>query len=247
MNDPKPTRSRRGGGKPKGDPYGRPALRPQTTTLWEYASQDYGDTPHGTPGYEGATPAWVIWDLLSRYTREGDTIVDPMVGGGTTIDVAKELGREVRGFDISPTRPDVEQADARKLPLEKASADFVFVDPPYSTHINYSEAPDCIGKLDANSEAYYRAMEQVIGEIDRVLKPRRFLALYVSDSFRKGEPFMPIGFELFALLRQRFQPIDIVSVVRGNRKLKKPHWHKEAVKGNYLLRGFNYLFIMKKA
>ena len=89
-------------------------------------------------------------------------------------------------------------------------------------------------------------MSQVIREIQRVLKDRRFMALYVSDSFRKGQPFMPIGFELFSILRRHFQPIDIVAVVRGSRKLKKPHWHKEASKSNYFLRGFNYLFIMKK-
>lgn len=240
------SRSRNRKGAAKGDPYGRPILRPQTTTLWGYPRQDYGNKPHGTPGFEGATPAWVLWELLNRYTRAGDLIVDPMVGGGTTIDVALEMDRRVRGFDVNPVRPDVERADARDLPLDDCCADFVFVDPPYSTHIKYSDQPNCIGSLDAQGEAYYEAMAQVIAEIDRILRPRRFMALYVSDSFRKGELFVPIGFELLALLRRQFQPIDIVAVVRGNRKLKKPHWHKEAAKGNFMLRGFNYLFIMKK-
>jgi hypothetical protein len=57
---------------------------------------------------------------------------------------------------------------------------------------------------------------------------------------------MPIGFELFALLRQHFKPIDIIAVVRHNRTLQRSHWHSAAVEGNYYLRGFNYLFIMKK-
>jgi hypothetical protein len=33
---------------------------------------------------------------------------------------------------------------------------------------------------------------------------------------------------------------------RHHRKLKKHNWQAEALKGNYFLRGFNYLFIMKK-
>lgn len=48
-------------------------------------------------------------------------VVDPMCGSGTTIDVAKELNRNVAGFDINITRPDIIESDARKLPLENES------------------------------------------------------------------------------------------------------------------------------
>ncbi len=237
----------------------KPPLQLQTTTLWEYPSQDYGREPHGDKDYVGATPAWVIWQLLQRYTREGDLILDPMCGSGTTIDVAKELNRKPLGFDLAPSRPDITQADARKIPLPDNHADFLFIDPPYSTHVDYSDDPRCIGKLDASPELktqdprhktpsnpYYAAMAQVIAETHRVLKNRRYMALYVSDSFKKGKPFMPIGFELFALMQRHFKPIDIIAVVRHNRTLNRNHWHTAAVEGNYFLRGFNYLFIMKK-
>jgi DNA modification methylase len=113
--------------------------------------------------------------------------------------------------------------------------------------VDYSDHIHCIGKLDANEPEYYEAMEEVIKEIYRVLKDNRYMALYVSDSFKKGKPFMPIGFELFSILRKYFEPVDIVSVVRNNRTLKRNHWHTSAEEGNYFLRGFNYLFIMKKA
>jgi DNA modification methylase len=225
---------------------GKPPLKIQATTLWEYPSQHYGPGVHGDKNYPGATPSWVIWNLLERYTRPGDLVVDPMVGSGTTLDVARELDRRAAGFDVNPQREDITNADARKLPLADASADFVFVDPPYSTHIEYSDDPRCIGKLDALEPGYWRAMEQVIAEIDRVLKDRRYMALYVSDSFRKGKPFLPIGFDLFAILRKHFRPVDIIAVVRHNAKLARSNWQKEAVAGNFFLRGFNYLFIMKK-
>jgi DNA modification methylase len=224
-------------------------LSVMTTTLWEYPSQDYGRERHGDKDYVGATPAWVIWQLLTRYTREGDVVLDPMCGSGTTVDVANELKRKPVGFDLVPSRAEIKQADARKLPLEKETVDFGFVDPPYSTHVDYSDDPRCIGKLDAGDEvgnAYYAAMRQVIGEMHRVLKNRRYMALYVSDSFKKGKPFMPIGFELFGIMREKFKPVDIIAVVRHNKTLKRNHWHTAAVEGNYFLRGFNYLFIMKK-
>jgi DNA modification methylase len=240
-------------------PQGRPALRIFTTTLWEYPSQHYGEGMQGDKDYAGATPSWVIWQLLQRYTRENDLVVDPMCGSGTTIDVARDLKRRALGYDLSPSRPDIFRADARKLPLEDAKADFVFIDPPYSTHIDYSDDPRDIGKLDAAGEdggkSYYEAMERVIGECWRVLKDRRYMGLYVSDSWRKrkgGEPgsgagtFMPIGFELFSIMHRQFRPIDIVAVVRHNQKLSRGNWHKAAEEGNFFLRGFNYLFIMKK-
>jgi len=241
------------------EPYRKPPLRIFTTTLWEYPSQHYdaqreggGGGVQGDKSYTGATPSWVIWQLLQRYTREKDLVVDPMCGSGTTIDVARDLKRRALGYDLSPPpgRSDVFRADARRLPLEDEKADFVFIDPPYSTHVNYSDDPRCIGKLDAGGEdggrAYYDAMRQVISECHRVLRDRRFMALYVSDSFRKGKAFMPIGFELFSLLREKFIPVDIVCVVRHNAKLKRGNWHKAAEEGNYFLRGFNYLFIVKK-
>ena len=217
-----------------------------TTTLWEYPSQHYGQEIQGDQAFEGATPSFVIWNLLVRYTRESDLVVDPMCGSGTTLDVCRDLNRRCLGYDIAPYRKDIFRADARKLPLEDEKADFVFVDPPYSTHIEYSDDPRCIGRLDAATPAYYEAMELVIREIARILKNRRYMALYCCDSFKKKKGFFPIGFRLFSILERYFKPVDIVCVVRHNRKLKRRHWHTEAVRGNYFLRGFNYLFIMKK-
>jgi len=224
----------------------KPSLKLQTTTLWYYPSQQHGDEAMGDPHYTGRTPTYVIWNLLERYTREGDQVIDPFCGGGTTIDVARSLGRAVRGFDVMPHRDDIEQADARKLPLDNSEVDFVFMDPPYSTHIEYSNHPDCIGKLDAAGDEYYPAMEQVFAEAHRVLRNRRYLGLYVSDSYRKDTGFMGIGFELYSLLQKRFRPVDHIAVARGNRKLEKPRHHKSAAKENSYLRGFNHLLVFKK-
>lgn len=223
------------------------SVRQQTTTLWYHPSQQHDpERVFGNPRYEGRTPSYVIWNLLERYTRPGDRILDPFCGGGTSIDVAQHLGRESRGFDLSPSRDDIEQADARKLPVEDDWADFVFMDPPYSTHIEYSDDPNCIGKLDAFEDEYLQAMEAVFEETARVLKDRRYLAVYVSDTFKKKRGFMGLGAELYVLLKRRFRPVDHVAVVRGNRKLEKPRFHKTAAEDNFYLRGYNHLLIFKQ-
>jgi len=225
----------------------RPPLRIQPTTLWDYPSQDYGPEQQGVAGYKGATPSYIIWNLLQRYTKPKDLVVDPCAGSGTTLDVARDLDRRALGYDVNPTRKDIFRVDARKLPLEDAKADFVFIDPPYSTHIDYSDDPRCIGKLDAADDEYYQAMDLVIGQIHRILRPGKYMALYVSDSFVKGKGFFPIGFELFALLRKRFEPVDIIAVTRHNKTLTMGNYRAAAEEGNFYLRGFNYLFIMQKA
>ena len=224
----------------------KPKLTLQTTTLWDYPSQHYGTGMQGDKNYVGATPSYVIWNLLQRYTRQDDLVLDPMCGSGTTLDVCKDLQRKGMGYDLAPTRPDILQADARKIPLKNNSVDFVFIDPPYSTHVKYSGDPRCIGELDSRTSLYLDAMKVVIDEIFRVLKSRRMMALYVSDSYKKGKPFSAIGFDLYQLMLKKFKPVDIICVVRHNKSLKNASWHKAAVEGNYYLRGFNYLFIMKK-
>jgi len=200
----------------------KPPLRIQPTTLWDYPSQDYGDAHQGRPGYKGATPSYIVWNLLQRYTVKNDLVIDPCAGSGTTLDVARDLGRRALGYDVHPARKDIFRVDARKLPPElTGKADFVFIDPPYSTHLDYGPDPRDIGKLDvAAGGKYYEAMEQVFAEIHRVLKPDRYMALYVGDSFVKGQGFYPIGFELFGRLRARFTPADVIAVVRHNKTLE---------------------------
>jgi adenine-specific DNA-methyltransferase len=229
-------------------PFKKPPLRLQPTTLWDYPSQHYGEGVQGDPNYAGATPSYIIWNLLQRYTKPNDLVIDPCAGSGTTLDVARDLGRRALGYDVHPTRKDIFRVDARKLPPElTGKADFVFIDPPYSTHINYGPDPRDIGKLDAAEPAYYAAMEQVIREIARVLKPGGHMGLYVSDSFVKGKGFYAIGFELFGILRKHLTPIDIISIIRHNKTLEMGNYRKAAEEGNFYLRGFNYLFVMRKA
>ena len=90
----------------------RPPLNLQVTTLWDYPSQQYGEGGQGDQTYKGATPSYIIWNCIQRYTNPNDLIVDPCCGSGTTIDVARDLGRKALGYDIAPARKDIFRADA---------------------------------------------------------------------------------------------------------------------------------------
>ena len=218
----------------------------ETTTLWDFPTQNYGNNPHGDNKFNGVTPAFVIWNLLQRYTKEGDLVVDPMCGSGTTIDVAKELGRRVIGYDVSPYRDDIIQNDARSIPLEDNSTDFVFIDSPYSDNIKYSDHPADIGKISCEKEEFFEELEKVAKEIYRILKPGKVMAWLIGDHWRKKSGFIPVGFKLYQRLQKYFETVDIICVVRRNQTSNTPIWHKRAIQYNFYLRGFKYLFIMKK-
>lgn len=223
----------------------KPTLRLQPTTLWDYPSQHYGEGMQGDQRYVGATPSYVIWNLMQRYTAEGELVVDPMCGSGTTLDVARDTKRNARGFDLVPSRKDIEQSDARKLPVDRGSVKLYFVDPPYGDHIDYSDDPNCIGKLSAFEGAYYREMGKVFKEAHRVIAPRGVIAVYVCDFYKKKR-FAPVGFGLFSMLTELFEPIDHVCVTRHNHKLEQGNFRKAAEEGNFFLRGFNHLMILRR-
>ena len=218
----------------------------ESTTLWDFPRQNYGDKPHGDNKFNGVTPAFVIWNLLQRYTKLGDLVVDPMCGSGTTIDVADELGRKVIGYDISPYRKDIIQNDARHIPLNDNSVDFVFVDSPYSDNVRYSDHPDCIGKISAEKEEFFDELEKVAKEVYRILKPNKVMAWLIGDHWRSQSGFIPAGFKMYQKLCKYFRTVDMVCVTRRNQTSNTSIWHKRAVEFNFYLRGFKHLFIMKK-
>jgi len=217
-----------------------------STTLWDYPKQSYGATPKGNNKYPGVTPAFIIYNLIWRYTKPGDLVLDPMAGSGTTIDVCKEERRRVTAFDIVPTREDIIQADARALPLEDGVVDLVFIDSPYGDNIKYNDHPRNIGHIPATEERFYDELEKVMVECNRVMKEGAVLGWLIGDQWAKGV-FIPVGLRIYERLTKHFEPIDIVCVVRRNQASNTPFWQSKALQHNFFLRGFKYLIIVKKS
>jgi len=217
-----------------------------STTLWDYHKQSYGVTPKGNNKYPGVTPAFIIYNLVWRYTKPGDLVLDPMAGSGTTIDVCKEERRRVIAFDIVPTREDIIQADARKLPIEDSIVDLVFIDSPYGDNIRYNEHPDNIGHISATDEKFYDELEKVMIECHRVMKTGAVLGWLIGDQWAK-KVFVPVGFKIYERLTKHFEPIDVICVVRRNQTSNTPFWQSKALQHNFYLRGFKYLFIARKS
>ena len=115
--------------------------------------QEYPDTRLEKQRVHGASfPKSLALQQIEIFTRAGDTVLDPFLGVGTTLDAADELGRNGIGIELneefaSIARGDLDRKphlgvsqrvivdDARNLDqhLAPESVDFVLTSPPYST------------------------------------------------------------------------------------------------------------------
>ena len=219
--------------------------RLESTTLWDYPRQSYGKTQKGSNKYAGVTPAFVIYNMVRRYSEPGELVLDPMAGSGTTLDVCKEEGRKCIAYDISSTRADITQNDARKLPLAESSVDMIFIDSPYGDNIDYNDHPKNIGKISSETDEFYLELEKVMAECHRVLKPGKVLGWLIGDQWIKKK-FTPVGFSVYQNLCKYFDTVDIVCIARRSQTSNTGIWRNRALRFNFFLRGFKYLFIMRK-
>lgn len=60
-------------------------------------------------------PDWFI----KLFTQEGDTVLDPFVGSGTTVLVAKQLGRHYIGIDIHQAYCDLARQELEKITVQR--------------------------------------------------------------------------------------------------------------------------------
>jgi hypothetical protein len=168
-----------------------------------------------------------------------------MAGSGTIGDVARALGRRAVSFDLVPRRHDVCRADARAWPLPDGIASLAVIDSPYSDNVAYSQDPRCLGRISCRDPRFYEEMSLVAGEAFRVLWPGGVLAWIIADEYRGGV-YTPVGFRLMRVLADTFEPIDTIALVRHHDRSASPMWEHRARRFNFYLRGFKFLFILRK-
>jgi DNA modification methylase len=66
-------------------------------------------------GYPTQKPEALLERIIGLTTVQGDTVLDPFCGCGTTVAVAEQMDREWVGIDISPTAVEIMKARLEKL------------------------------------------------------------------------------------------------------------------------------------
>ena len=189
----------------------------ETTTVWSFPERGKWATHNA--GYRGNWAPQIPRNLILLYSKEGDVVLDPMVGSGTTMIEAKLLKRQGVALDIHPEvvrlakescafeaeegafEPRIEQGDAGNLKkLADNSVDLIATHPPYLNIIRYGQK-EIEGDLSAISSLskFGDAIEKVAQECFRVLKPGKYCAILIGDT-RRRRHFVPLAFNVM----QRF-------------------------------------------
>lgn len=129
--------------------------------------------------WPGRIPGQIVQNLLIHYTDRYDLVLDPMAGGGTTVDVCKAMGRRYAAFDLNPLKDKgVRKADTSEgFPVDDGMVDLVFLDPPYW---NIKDDQYIEGSASAEDyDGWLDVMATMAGESERVLNSDGKAALLV--------------------------------------------------------------------
>lgn len=235
----------------------------EMTSVWSFPKR--GDWATHDAKWRGNWSPYIPRNLLLRYSKEGNLILDQFAGGGTTLVEAKLLNRNIIGVDVNEKalercrekvnfkhegangKVKLQKSDARNLnfiPNEKI--DLICTHPPYADIIHYSEGqniPEDLSNL--KKKDFLQEMRKVASECYRVLKPGKFCAVLIGDMRNKG-CVQPLGFETMQVfLDAGFVLKEIILKEQHNCKATG-YWKTNSIKYNFLLLAHEYLFVFKK-
>ena len=137
--------------------------------------------------HPGSIPPSIIAHTLHYFTSPGALVVDPMAGGGTTLDVCASMGRRCLAYDIHPVRPDIHTLDiAQGFPAETLGCELIFCDPPYHTML--ARRYEGEGVATAPFAGWVQFLNQLAGHAVRALAPGGYIALLVANQTEKDLP-----------------------------------------------------------
>ena len=231
----------------------------ETNTVWSFPNRGKWATHNSK--YRGNWSPYIPRNVILRYSKEGDAVLDQFVGGGTTAVEAKLTHRNFIGIDINPNAVDlckekcdfefetqytteIKMGDARKLDLPDESIDLICTHPPYADIIQYSENIE--GDLSHLSmKAFLPEIHRVAEEAYRVLKKDKYCAILMGDT-RKNGMVQPLAFETMTMFKLAgFKLKEIIIKEQHNCKATG-YWKTNSIKYNFLLLAHEYLFIFKK-
>lgn len=233
----------------------------EKTTVWDFPVR--GAWATHKPDYRGNFAPQIPRNVILNYSDEGEFVVDPMVGSGTTLIEARLLNRNAIGYDVNQnainisnerirfdvkgsTKQVAKLGNAQNLPLKDNSVDLIVAHPPYANIVKYSDGknPDDLSSISSIPK-FLNALEIVIKEMYRVLKPGCFCAILIGDT-RKGQHYIPLShFVLQRCLRLGFALKEEVIKTQHN-TTHAPRWSASAKHFKFYLIMHEHLFIFRK-
>jgi len=212
--------------------------------------------------------------LLLRYTKKGEWVLDPFTGSGTTLLECQRLGRNCLGVELQkkvaskttslvrkegtddhPVSVAIEVGDSRTVDfgalLKKyngTSAQLVILHPPYHDIIRFSRKKSDLSNARSTRE-FLDMFGAVVENVGKVLDRNRYLAVVIGDKYDKGE-WVPLGFlAMNEVMKRGFRLKSIVvknfDETFGKRN-RKELWRYRALAGGFYVFKHEYVLIFQK-
>jgi hypothetical protein len=240
-------------------------------SLWNIDRRDSSGVH--TAGYWGNFIPQIPNQMMRRYTKKGEWVLDTFCGLGTTLIEGRRLGRNTLGIEL---QPDVAERARHLLEVEpnkhdvvcdivtgdSAAVDYhslltqyglksvqlVIMHPPYFDIIKFSDDPHDLSNAES-VDSFAGLMRQVIDRASSVLENGRYLALVIGDKYAKGE-WIPLGFRVMDEVLKRGYVLKSIIVknfdeTTGKRK-QKELWRYRALVGGFYIFKHEYIFIFRK-
>ncbi len=214
--------------------------------------------------------------LIRRYTKENEIVLDPFLGSGTTLFECEKLNRKFIGFDINAeiieyvnskmslsnfNKFEIYESDVTNeksfIPLMEKSiknlkakkVQFVIMHPPYMDIVKFTNKKEDLSQITNLSEfinVFLKAVKNAITYLEK----NRYFAIVIGDVYKNSE-VIPLGFYVLDAIKRNFKTKlkgIIVKNIEGNRgKLGKGGiWKYRALKSDYFIFKHEYILVFKK-
>ena len=242
-----------------------------TDSLWVLEKRDASGAHNG--GYWGNFIPQIPHQLLRRYTKAGEWVLDAFLGSGTTLIESKRLGRHGVGVEL---RRKVASSAAKAIEKENNSysrrteiiigdsstlnfnlefkrrniqgVQFLIMHPPYWDIVKFSK--DKRDLSNAKSlDSFLTLFGKVVDATYPVLDKGRYCAVVIGDKYSSGI-WIPLGFyTMQEVLKRRYSLKSIIiknfDETRGKRN-QKALWRYRALAGGFYIFKHEYIFLFKK-
>ncbi|MCL4376190.1 DNA methyltransferase [Candidatus Parvarchaeota archaeon] len=242
-----------------------------TDSLWIWPKRDNSGVH--TAGYWGNFIPQIPYQVITRYTKKGDTVLDTFLGSGTTLIECRRLGRNGIGIELNEKvakeadsliakqenpyniLTKVICADSRDVSKEEIlkitggkKVQLIIMHPPYFDIIKFSKSEKDLSNAP-NLTSFLTMFGEVIKNVTDLLEKDRYLILVIGDKYARGE-WIPLGFLTAIEVIKNGYTLKSINVKNIENTLAKRNqedlWRYRALVGGFNVFKHEYVMVFKK-